>query len=349
MSKYAILLSIIILWSCKKEEFKPIPVIEISEIWTSGFSIEWQGDNGGINIQVSQTESFEQLLFDTIVSENHAEVQGFTSEFSFFMRYRFVDGSKKSRFSEAFPLQTTALIAPGNIFIGKITGDEIQLSWEDIKGVDYELQVSTDLSFNNLAEGYESVVFGNNDFLIEPLLPLTSYFIRLRSINQSDRSVWTVSEEVQTTDLLIFTFRSNDFDKGGKIPIQFTCNGASPELHWKNAPEGTESFAITMEDLDFQNGFNHWILFNISANDRAVPLGGTGPNKPSGSTEGTNDVGSLGYFGPCPPSGETHRYVFNLYALNKRLILNDNTRIDQFLSKIENNILAVVVLRGEYE
>ena len=32
-------------------------------------------------------------------------------------------------------------------------------------------------------------------------------------------------------------------------------------MNWKNIPSETESLAIIMEDLDFQNGFNHWIIW----------------------------------------------------------------------------------------
>jgi phosphatidylethanolamine-binding protein (PEBP) family uncharacterized protein len=55
-------------------------------------------------------------------------------------------------------------------------------------------------------------------------------------------------------------------------------------------------------------------------------LYGMGPNSdtagegqaPSGSLEGTNDSGSLGYAAPCPPPGDAaHHYVFSVYALSR--------------------------------
>ncbi|WP_281361650.1 YbhB/YbcL family Raf kinase inhibitor-like protein [Methanofollis tationis] len=37
--------------------------------------------------------------------------------------------------------------------------------------------------------------------------------------------------------------------------------------------------------------------------------------------QGTNGYGSIGYRGPCPPPGETHRYYFRIYALDSFLAL----------------------------
>ena len=36
---------------------------------------------------------------------------------------------------------------------------------------------------------------------------------------------------------------------------------------------------------------------------------------PEGAVEARNDSSEFGWFGPCPPAGETHTYVFTLFAL----------------------------------
>ena len=38
---------------------------------------------------------------------------------------------------------------------------------------------------------------------------------------------------------------------------------------------------------------------------------------PEGAIEARNDTSEFGWFGPCPPDGETHRYVFTLFALTQ--------------------------------
>jgi Raf kinase inhibitor-like YbhB/YbcL family protein len=111
------------------------------------------------------------------------------------------------------------------------------------------------------------------------------------------------------------------FAEGGDIPRGYTCEGkdASPPLAWAGAPEGTKTFALTVEDPDAPKGtFVHWVLYNVPSSTRSLPEGTRTDTLPRGAMEGLNDAGNLGYKGPCPPSGK-HHYVFTLYALNAPL------------------------------
>lgn len=123
-----------------------------------------------------------------------------------------------------------------------------------------------------------------------------------------------------------FTLKSNDL--GGQFTNQFTansfgCNGSnkSPELNWANAPEGTQSFAITMYDPDAPtgSGFWHWVVVDIPASVHELKQGAgdiKGNLAPAGSLQSNNDTGMPGYQGPCPPEGDAaHRYLITVYAL----------------------------------
>src|SRR5512143_456320 len=114
---------------------------------------------------------------------------------------------------------------------------------------------------------------------------------------------------------MTFTLTISAFAEGGLIPAKFTCEGAnvSPELRWNDAPAGTRSFALIVDDPDAPVGtFTHWVLFDIPA-DRAALAMGTGAI----GVPGKNDFGRAGYGGPCPPRGHgPHRYYFTLYALD---------------------------------
>lgn len=103
----------------------------------------------------------------------------------------------------------------------------------------------------------------------------------------------------------------------------FGCNGEnmSPQLSWKNAPEGTKSFAITMYDPDAPTGSGwwHWVLFDLPVTTSELKEGAGDPLKnliPAGAIQSTTDFGPGGYGGPCPPPGHGfHQYIVTVHAL----------------------------------
>ncbi|WP_299948756.1 YbhB/YbcL family Raf kinase inhibitor-like protein [uncultured Ruegeria sp.] len=105
----------------------------------------------------------------------------------------------------------------------------------------------------------------------------------------------------------------------------FGCEGRNiaPTLTWSGAPEGTESFAVTVYDPDAPTGSGwwHWFAFNIPADVNELPSGAA---VPAGAVELTNDYGAEGFGGACPPPGEVHRYNFTVHALGTTLELDDS-------------------------
>lgn len=113
----------------------------------------------------------------------------------------------------------------------------------------------------------------------------------------------------------------------------FGCSGdnQSPQLSWKNAPEGTKSFAITMYDPDAPtgSGFWHWVIFDIPANvnELVTNVGNVKANlAPKGAIQSITDYGIKGFGGPCPPVGHgLHQYIITVYALKAdKLGLDEN-------------------------
>ena len=103
---------------------------------------------------------------------------------------------------------------------------------------------------------------------------------------------------------------------GGEIPTRFTCDGdnVSPPLAWTNLPEGTVELAITVVDVDVPAGQSvHWVVTGLDPQ-----LGGLQEGEvPETAVQARNHTSEFGWFGPCPPAGETHAYVFTLYALSE--------------------------------
>lgn len=127
-----------------------------------------------------------------------------------------------------------------------------------------------------------------------------------------------------------FTLQSGDPAIGAtQFPDEYTlndfgCTGGnqSPPLRWSGAPQGTQSFVVTLFDMDEHNtpsGWWHWVVYDLPANATELPAGAGVVNSktlPAAAHQGRTDLGTDAYHGPCPDKGDKpHRYVFTIYAL----------------------------------
>jgi Raf kinase inhibitor-like YbhB/YbcL family protein len=144
------------------------------------------------------------------------------------------------------------------------------------------------------------------------------------------------------------TLSSPAFQAGSPIPKRHSCDGGdfSPPLSWSGVPAGTRSFAVVVDDPD-ANGFTHWLLFNLPASTASLDEGLKPGALPAGAAEGSNDFGSIGYRGPCPPSG-THRYSHRLYALDVASLSPPPPTKERFEASVESHLLARAELIGTY-
>jgi Raf kinase inhibitor-like YbhB/YbcL family protein len=143
------------------------------------------------------------------------------------------------------------------------------------------------------------------------------------------------------------------FRDGESIPIRHTCDGEdlSPPLEWTGTPVETRSFALICEDPDAPRGtWVHWLLWSLPAD--AVEIGQGVPPRPelpSGTRQGLNDGGDLGYAGPCPPPGKPHRYFFRLYALDTSLNLSPGANRSDLEAAMAGHVLAEGMTMGVYQ
>jgi Raf kinase inhibitor-like YbhB/YbcL family protein len=144
-------------------------------------------------------------------------------------------------------------------------------------------------------------------------------------------------------------FTSEAFSSGGAIPIEYSCDGdnISPPLAWSRLPAGTESLALTMDDLD-ANGYVHWVMYNMPPDSTGLGADAV-PNEEldDGSLQGVNSRGEIGYTGPCPPGGE-HEYRFRLYALDTAIDPEAGATLAEVEAAIAGHVLALSELVGTY-
>lgn len=146
------------------------------------------------------------------------------------------------------------------------------------------------------------------------------------------------------------------FNKQGDIGNKYTCDGedVSPELVWSEAPEGTKSFVLIVDDPDAPDPANprmtwvHWVLYNIPAKTIMLPEGVARQDLPAGTLEGLNDWKRTGYGGPCPPIGK-HRYFHKLYALDVVMPDLKQPTKAKLEKAMEGHVLSKTELIGLYQ
>jgi Raf kinase inhibitor-like YbhB/YbcL family protein len=146
---------------------------------------------------------------------------------------------------------------------------------------------------------------------------------------------------------MAFRISSPAFADGAEIPLRHTRDGddLSPRLTWSDAPDGTRSFALVVDDPDAPRGpFTHWVLYNIPADVRELGQGG------AAGTSGRNSYGSTGYGGPHPPAGDPpHRYRFTLRALDVPSVRVPSGTREELEAAIGGHVLATAQLVGRYQ
>lgn len=152
------------------------------------------------------------------------------------------------------------------------------------------------------------------------------------------------------------------FDAGAEIPLEFACSAAaadaqgfpapfeggqniSPPLEWSKAPKGTKEIALLVDDVDVFNPddpeerFVHWGVWRLKPKLRELEQGAV--------PDGARQIEG-GYLGPCPP--EPHSYEFQVYALKKKLKVDDGASPAEFGAAIRAAVEdGQVVAQGSLE
>jgi Raf kinase inhibitor-like YbhB/YbcL family protein len=146
----------------------------------------------------------------------------------------------------------------------------------------------------------------------------------------------------------VFDLKSPDYSNNARIPVKFTCDGkhVAPELYWENPPAGTQSYTLIFSTNDWPVGpLFLWVVFNIPADISKLPEEDALPDE---SIVGTNWTDETIYRGPCPPDAKPHRYVFDLYAVDTTLSLDQSADAEQVIAAMRKHILGHATLTGVF-
>jgi len=140
----------------------------------------------------------------------------------------------------------------------------------------------------------------------------------------------------------------------GIIPEKYSRNGGNinPDMQWENAPEGTKSFVLIMDDPDALPTYVHWNVFLKDATISKIEEGAsTNGTMPTNAVEGTTDGGLTHYEGPNPPV--RHTYHFCVYAMSSEGLPDGVTAASKFTrsdfkTNYKDNIIEEACLQGAY-
>jgi len=151
---------------------------------------------------------------------------------------------------------------------------------------------------------------------------------------------------------------STTFADGARLPLSMAFDPStggsnrSPQLAWTPGPSGTKSYAITCFDPDAPTtvGWWHWLLFDIDPQIVELAEGAGAPGaQPPGSVHGYTDFGFSGFGGMAPPPGDPpHHYLFNVYALDKKIGLTETATGAYVMFSIRGAVLAQGRITGTY-
>ena len=152
------------------------------------------------------------------------------------------------------------------------------------------------------------------------------------------------------------TVTSPAFTDGAALPARFTEDGAkvSPPLVWRNLPPGAKGLVLIIEDPDAPTPepLVHGIAWALPIDSDGVPEGAfAGPAGPgNGLSLGKNSFLAAEYLPPDPPTGHgPHRYVFQLFALDRPLTLSEEPGRGSVVEALRGHVLAKGLLTGTYE
>jgi len=145
-------------------------------------------------------------------------------------------------------------------------------------------------------------------------------------------------------------------DQNGRLDDRHSAyhDNISPPLVWTPV-EGAAAYAIIVEDPDAprEKPFVHWLIWNIPGEATSLPEGL--PDDASlgligGATQGINDNGTVGWFGPRPPVGHgVHHYHVQIFALAERLPFDEKTAAADLVNALKGDALASDDLIVTYE
>ena len=152
-------------------------------------------------------------------------------------------------------------------------------------------------------------------------------------------------------------------DEYGKRGTQFNAHGMptySLPISIQDAPAGTVSYAIVLEDKDaypVSGGFVwiHWTVANLTRTELEENESVSATDFVQGANSWMSVQGgqqsrkeSSYYGGMCPPDA-THLYDLHVFALDTKLQLENGFYLNELYKQMDGHILEQCTIKGTYD
>ena len=150
-------------------------------------------------------------------------------------------------------------------------------------------------------------------------------------------------------------------DKYGKRGSQFSPSGMpsySIPFEIEDAPEGTKSFAVVLEDKDAisASGFvwTHWLISDlkrtsVAENESISATDFTQGANTWASALGKFEIEEASFYGGMAPPNNRHRYELIVYALDTVLDLPRGFRFNELHFAMQGHVLDSACMVGTYD
>jgi len=127
-----------------------------------------------------------------------------------------------------------------------------------------------------------------------------------------------------------------------EFPPEYTCDGGdvSPPLELHGLRAGSVA-VVALNPFEPGCSFTTWIVWNLDPSP-LIPKGIPKKpvvDRPLHAIQGTNDFGEIGYRGPCPSPGESHRLMFKVYGLDGHLDLEPGASKHEFTAALRGHVV----------
>lgn len=145
--------------------------------------------------------------------------------------------------------------------------------------------------------------------------------------------------KIKSTDFNDYFFlpKSCGYKFGNKIPT----------LYVQDVPPGTTNLALAVYDSDvtyYDRELTHWLVWDLPPDIGEF----SDDTLPPGAIQGTNDIGTVGYYGPTLDR-EIHHIHFLVFALNADLHLDPSARRREFDTAVNGRFIDHADLIGMYQ